>query len=222
MNILDKRQLEEIIKGVLAELTTLDCPVVSGLDDKKKIPVGISNRHVHLSDHDLEILFGPGAELTKFKDLSQPGQFACQEKVTLVGPKGVIENVRILGPTRTKTQVEISVSDSFKLGVQPPIRDSGDLGGSSGLTLVGPSGSVTIPEGGIIASRHIHMHTDDAAYFGLEDGDRVNVKCPGPRGVVFCEVLVRVGDKYQLEMHVDMDEANAASLRNDDLVEIVP
>ncbi|HHT62227.1 MAG: phosphate propanoyltransferase [Bacillota bacterium] len=189
-------------------------------EENKKIPVGISNRHVHLSRHDLEILFGRDAMLTKFKDLSQPGQYACQEKVTLVGPKGVIENVRVLGPTRKNTQVEISVSDCFKLGIQAPIRDSGDLAGSAGLTLVGPAGSVTVPEGAIIAARHIHMHPKDAEYFGVKDGDRVNVECTGPRGVVFCEVLVRVNENYKLEMHVDMDEANAASLRNGDLVKI--
>lgn len=221
MSPLDKTQLEGIVREVLAELLEPKCAGTSDVKEEKKIPVGISNRHVHLSRHDLEILFGRNARLTKFKDLSQPGQFACQEKVTLVGPKGVIEKVRILGPTRNKTQVEISVSDCFKLGVRAPIRDSGDLAGTAGITLVGPAGSVTIKEGGIIAARHIHMHPKDADHFGVKDGDRVNVECLGPRGVIFCEVLIRVSENYKLEMHVDMDEANAASLRNGDFVKIV-
>ncbi len=218
---MDKTQLENIIREVIAQQLGTKCRVRSNDEEDKKIPVGISNRHVHLSAHDLEILFGRDARLTKFKDLSQPGQFACQEKVTLVGPKGVIENVRILGPTRKNTQVEISVSDCFKLGIKAPIRDSGDLAESAGLTLVGPAGSVTIKEGGIIAARHIHMHPQDAERFGVKDGDRVDVECYGPRGVVFCEVLVRVNENYKLEMHVDMDEANAASLKNGDFVKII-
>ena len=218
---MDKTQLENIIREVIAQQLGTKCRVQPNDAEDKKIPVGISNRHVHLSAHDLEILFGRDARLTKFKDLSQPGQFACQEKVTLVGPKGVIENVRILGPTRKNTQVEISVSDCFKLGIKAPIRDSGDLAESAGLTLVGPAGSVTIKEGGIIAARHIHMHPQDAERFGVKDGDRVDVECYGPRGVVFCEVLVRVNENYKLEMHVDMDEANAASLKNGDFVKII-
>ena len=190
-------------------------------DDCCTIPVGISNRHVHLSKADLDTLFGQGFQLTVMKDLSQPGQYASEQKVTLVGPKGVIEDVRILGPTRDKTQVETSLSDCFKLGIKAPIRDSGDLGASASITLVGPKGSVTISEGAIIAARHIHMHTEDAKKFGVKDKDRVCIKVPGPRGLVFNEVLVRVSEKYQLEMHVDLDEANAAGLRNQDAVEIV-
>lgn len=221
MSRLEQAKLENIIREILEQQLGNKGKIKQPGGDDKKIPIGISNRHVHLSAHDLEILFGRDGTLTKFKDLSQPGQFACQEKVTLVGPKGVIENVRILGPTRKATQVEISVSDCFKLGVKAPIRDSGELSGSAGLTLVGPSGSVTVPEGCIIAARHIHMHPTDADKFGVRDGDRVNVQCTGPRGVVFCEVLARVHENYRLEMHVDMDEANAASLRNGDFVKIV-
>ncbi len=159
--------------------------------------------------------------MTKWRDLSQPGQFACEEKVTLVGPRGVIENVRVLGPARKQSQVEISITDSFKLGVQAPIRDSGDLQGSAGITMVGPAGSVTLKEGCIVAARHIHMHTTDARRFGVKDGDRVNVKATGPRGVVFSQVLIRVSENYRLEMHLDVDEANAAALKNGDKVEIV-
>ncbi len=191
------------------------------LNAEKRIPIGISNRHAHLSSDDISRLFGVGFQLSVMKELSQPGQFASEQKVTLVGPKGVIENVRILGPARDKTQVEISVSDCFKLGIKSPIRDSGDLKGSSGLTLVGPKGSVTLNEGAIIAARHIHMHTNDAKKFGVKDKDRICVKVPGPRGLAFYEVLVRVSDNYQLEMHIDLDEANAASLSNKDFVEII-
>jgi putative phosphotransacetylase len=188
---------------------------------KKLIPVGISNRHVHLSSEHMEVLFGQGAQLTYLKDLSQPGQYACQETITLVGPKGVLEKVRVLGPARKSSQVEISISDCFKLGIKAPIRDSGDLKGSAAITLVGSIGSVTIPEGCIIANRHIHMHTDDANRFGLSDGQRVSVRAKGPRSVTFAEVLVRISEKYKLEIHLDMDEANAVGIRNGDFVQLV-
>jgi len=186
-----------------------------------KIPVGLSNRHVHLSKEHLEILFGEGYELTVFKDLSQPGQYACNEKVDLIGPKGSFKGVRILGPVRSKTQVEISISDGFTLGIKPPVRDSGDLAGSPGIKIVGPKGEVELEEGVIAASRHIHMHTSDAEKFGLKDKDIVSVKVPGIRGLVFNNVLVRVSPAFALEMHVDMDEGNAAGLKNGDTVELL-
>lgn len=189
--------------------------------EDKQIQVGISNRHVHLSLEHLEVLFGPGAQLTPLKELSQPRQFACQETVTLVGPNGVLEKVRVLGPTRKFSQVEISVSDCFKLGIKAPIRDSGDLKGSAGITLVGMAGSITIQEGCIIASRHIHLHTNDALKFGLKDGQRVLVKAHGPRSVIFADVLARVSENYNLEIHLDRDEANAVGLKNGDLVELL-
>lgn len=212
----------EIIKEQLhGKKPLMQCHGPAGKPEDKKIPVGISNRHVHLSDKDFAELFGAGARFTIFKELSQPGQFASEEVVTLVGPRGVIEKVRVLGPIRQKTQVEISVSDCFKLGVQAPIRDSGELEGSARITLVGPTGSVTINEGCIIPARHIHMHPDDANNFGVKDGDRVTVKVSGLRGVMFYEVLVRVNKNYMLEMHVDIEEANAASLKNNDYVEIL-
>ena len=185
------------------------------------IPVGISNRHIHLSQEDFETLFGAGATMTHFKDLSQPGQFACKEVMTIVGPGGAIERVRLLGPARKQTQVEVSVADCFKLGIKAPLRDSGDLAGSAPITIVGPKGSVNIPEGCIIALKHIHMHNDDAARLGLKDRDHVNVQTCGERNLMFQEVLIRVSDKFKLEMHVDMDEANAASLSNGDKVRIV-
>ena len=182
------------------------------------IPVGVSNRHVHLSQQDLAILFGGSASLTKSKELSQPGQFACAETLTLVGPKGVIENVRVLGPVRTATQVEISAADGFRLGIKPPVRDSGDLEGSAKATLVGPEGAVSLLQGVVAAARHIHMHETDALRFGVQDKQKVCVRSPGERGLIFEEVLVRVSPNYSLEFHVDLDEANAAGLGNGDRV----
>lgn len=186
-----------------------------------KVPVGVSNRHVHLSEEHIDILFGQGHKLTPIKDLSQPGQFACEEVVTLIGPKGVIENVRVLGPARKETQVELSTTDSFKLGVKPPVRDSGDLNGTPGVELVGPAGRIQLQEGVIIAARHIHMNPEDAKKFGVKDGDHVLVHVNGSRGGILERVLVRVSPKYALDMHVDTDEANAFGLRNGDMVEVI-
>lgn len=219
---INQSDIEAIVKQVLQEQGSSLLASVSCEDDDDLIPIGVSNHHIHLSAADFATLFGPDAEMTHFKDLSQPGQFACQETMTLVGPNGgVVEKVRLLGPARNQTQVEVSVSDCFKLGIQPPIRESGDLKESAAVTIVGPKGSVTIPEGVIIASNHIHMHTSDAARWGLKDKDRVNVKTCTKRGLVFLEVLCRVSDKFSLEMHVDLDEANAASLKNGDKVRIL-
>ncbi|MHB9095842.1 MAG: phosphate propanoyltransferase [Eubacteriales bacterium] len=212
--------VDQVTRLILKELQETNVcravPVEQGM-----IPIGISNRHVHISKEHMDILFGSGAVQTRDRDLSQPGQFVAEQEVTLVGPKGVIQNVRILGPERIQTQVEISISDCFIFGIQPPIRDSGDLEGSAGITLVGPKGSVTLNEGCIIAARHIHMSPADAEYFKVKHGDRVTVSVPGMRGVVFAEVLVRVNPNYLLEMHLDRDEANAASLKNGDLVALV-
>jgi putative phosphotransacetylase len=218
---LNKEELVAVVTEVVSKKLKESQKQTEKNKSAEKIPVGVSNRHIHLSREDLKTLFGPEAELTKLKDLSQPGQFASEQRVTLVGPKGTIEKVRVLGPVRNKTQVEISVSDCFKLGVQAPIRDSGDLKESAGITIVGPVGSVTVDEGCIIAARHIHMHPNDAKIFNVKDGDHVNVRVSGPRGMVFYEVLVRVSDKYKLEMHLDMDEANAACLLNGDTVELI-
>lgn len=187
----------------------------------KEIPIAASNRHIHLSPEHVERLFGRGYMLNKQKDLSQPNQFAAKETVTLIGPKGKIPNVRVLGPARGATQVEISLFDGFTLGVKPPIRNSGDIKGSASITIQGPRGQVTIPEGLICAARHIHMHTSDAERFGVSDGDLVQVKVNGERGVIFSNVLIRVSKRYKLEMHIDLDEANAANLENGQLGEII-
>lgn len=188
---------------------------------KKMVPVGLSNKHIHLSQEDLNTLFGAGFELTKMKDLSQPGQFAANEKVDVVGPKGTLKGIRILGPVRKETQIEISLTDSFVLGVNPPVRDSGDLIDSPGAKIVGPQGEVTIDKGVIVASRHIHMHTTDAENFGLADKDIVSVKVEGKRGLTFDNVLVRAHKDFALEMHLDIDEGNAAGLKNGSMVEIL-
>ncbi|MCP5455585.1 MAG: phosphate propanoyltransferase [Thermotogae bacterium] len=186
------------------------------------IVAGVSNKHLHLSQKDLEALFGEGYELHPIKDLGQPGQYAAEEIVDLVGPKGIIAKVRVLGPVRKDTQIEVAYTDSFKLGVQPPVRDSGDVEGTPGLKLVGPKGEVEINQGVIIAKRHIHMHTKDAEHYGLKDKDIVSVFIDSEsRKTIFQDVLIRVSDKYALEFHVDTDEANACQLKNKDLIYII-
>lgn len=185
------------------------------------IPVGISNRHIHLSKEHLAILFGEEYELTERKPLSQPGQYAAEETVTIVGPKTEISKVRILGPIRKATQIEVSRTDSFKLGITPPVRDSGDIEGSPGLKVVGPKGEVELDKGVIIASRHIHFHTSDAERFGVKDGDKVKVKTTGERAMIFENVLCRVADNYALDFHIDTDEGNAAGLKTGEKVELI-
>ncbi len=186
------------------------------------IPVGISNRHVHLCGEDIRTLFGEEAELTPVKDLGQPGQYAAAEKVILVGPRGCIEAVRVLGPARKTTQVELSRTDCFKLGLKPPVRDSGDHKASSSLTIVGPEGAAVLEEGVILAKRHIHMRPEEADMLGLKDKDIVSVYCEGDgtRRTIFQDVLVRVNEQYALEFHVDLDEGNAAMLGNGDVVRV--
>ena len=175
-----------------------------------KILVETSARHVHVSEEALNILFGEGYQLTNKKDLSQPGQFACEERVTVVGPKGELAGVSILGPTRPASQVELSLSDARKIGVAAPVRESGDIAGTPGCTLEGPCGSIVIGEGVIAAKRHIHMTTADAAALGVSDKQIVNVKLDTPRALIFGDVVVRVKDSFALSMHIDTDECNAA------------
>jgi len=188
---------------------------------KKGIQVGVSNRHIHLSTHDKEVLFGKEYELTRVKDLKQPGQFACDEVLTLKGPKDQIFKVRVLGPERKQTQVEISQSDCIKLGIEAPLRESGDLKGSSPVTIIGPKGTLTLSEGGITALRHIHMTVDDAKTFGVHNGQIVSVKVNTPKGGIYENVLVRSGEAHSLEMHIDTDEANAMGIQNNDKVELI-
>jgi len=187
---------------------------------KKLVPVGLSNKHLHLSKEHIDQLFGKDYELTVMKDLTQPGQYAANEKVDIVGPKGKL-TLRILGPARNVTQIEISVTDGFAIGITPPVRDSGKLEGTPGVKIVGPKGSVELENGVITAARHIHMHPSDAEKFDIEDNARVDVKIDGQRGLTFNNVLVRVNKEYALDMHIDIDEANAAGLKNGDFVEII-
>lgn len=211
----DNNIVAEIVGRVMAELGEN-----GGTNDT--VPVGVSNRHIHLSTADLETLFGSGYELTPIKDLSQPGQFACKETLTIVGPSlRPIENVRVLGPVRKASQVEISRTDSFTLKVKPPVRESGDIAGSAPITIIGPKGVVTLSEGCIIANRHIHMSTDEGAAFGLKDGDYVDVEVSGARRTKFYDVQVRVHKDFRLEMHIDTDDANAAGIGNGAKVKIV-
>ena len=180
---------------------------------KKTVLVEISAHHVHVSEKDLEILFGKGHQLTNKKDLSQPGQFACEERVTVVGPKSEIKGVSILGPCRPQTQVEISLTEARSIGVSAPIRESGDLAGSPGCKLVGPCGEVEITEGVIAAKRHIHMTPEDAEKYGIVDKQIVSVKIPTEgRSLIFGDVVARVSPSYALAMHLDTDEANAAAI----------
>ena len=201
------------------EFITLVCKrVQEKLDqiENYKIPIGVSNRHVHLCKKDLETLFGEGYELTKKSDLKQPVQFASNELVTIRGSKGEFENVRILGPIRNKTQVEISLTDSFRLGVKAPIKESGKLEGTPGLEIIGPKGKINVDEGTIVALRHIHMTPKDARLMNVKDGDFVDVEIFGQRRAIMSKVLVRVSDSYRLEMHLDTDEANSVSIKNGD------
>ncbi len=185
------------------------------------VPVGVSNRHIHLTQADVETLFGPGYQLTKKKEL-MGGQFASNECCTIVGLKlRAIENVRVLGPVRKATQVEISATDARKLGIQVPVRESGDTAGSAPLAIVGPKGAIYIKEGCIVAARHIHMSPADAAAAGVKDGDYVSVSLDNERGTTFNRVKIRVDKSFTLEMHIDTDEANAAEIKSGDKVIIV-
>lgn len=188
----------------------------------KRIPVGVSVRHVHVSREDLDKLFGPGHELNHLRELYQPGTHAEKETVSLIGPKmRMLERVRILGPMRDRTQVEIAKTDAVFLGVDAPLRLSGDLAGSAPITIVGPKGVVELNEGCIRAQRHIHMHPDEARYFGLKNGDMVKLRVGGPSAVTFENVAVRVSDKVRLEVHLDTDEGNVADIGCGQEVEII-
>ena len=185
------------------------------------VPIGVSARHVHLTQEHVETLFGPGYQLTKKKEL-MGGQFASNEQCTIVGLKlRAIENVRILGPVRSKSQVEISATDARTLGIKAPVRQSGDTAGSAPIALVGPKGVIYLDEGCIVAARHIHMCPADAAAAGLKDNDFVSVRVGNERGVVLDQVKIRVDESFTTEMHIDTDEANASQVKQDDLATII-
>lgn len=188
----------------------------------QKIPVGVSVRHVHLCQADLETLFGPGAELHVMRDLYQPGSYAAKETVSLVGPKmRMLERVRILGPLRKQSQVELARTDAIFLGIDAPVRISGDITGSAPVSIVGPKGVVQLKEGCIRAMRHIHMNPQEAAYFGLKNGDKVKLRVGGPTAVTFENVIIRIEDGLKLEVHLDTDEGNVADIHCSQDVEII-
>ena len=188
---------------------------------QRSVPIGVSNRHIHLDRADMDILFGQDSELTFKKELGQPGQYACEETVTLHGPKGELSRVRVLGPLRSESQVEVSVTDGFALGVRPPIRESGKIAGTPGVTIVGPKGTIEKDTGTIAALRHIHLHPDDAQRIGVKDKQMVKVEIPGLRGGILHNVLIRVSEQFAPEMHIDVDEANAMGVKNGDRAYII-
>ena len=208
---MNDKQLQDIVykatKEYIAEL--------------QNIPVGVSNRHVHLCRKDMDQLFGKGSILHSIKELRQPGQFAAVEMVNLRGQNNaLIQRVRVLGPIRQESQVEISKTDSFKLGLSVQVRESGDLEGTPGIILEGPAGSVEITQGVIIAWRHIHIYKESALLLQLRDKEMVSVESEGPRGCVLKNVLIRVSSQFSNEMHIDTDEANASGLKNGDIIKI--
>jgi putative phosphotransacetylase len=185
------------------------------------IPVGISNRHVHLSHDDVEALFGKGYQLTPLKSLRQPGQFAAQETITVVGPKGSLQHVRVLGPARPASQLEISRADCFVLGIKAPVRESGALENTGSALLVGPGGHVDLRSQVICAWRHIHMSPQDASRLNVCNGQQVSVRTQGKRSLTFAAVIVRISENFVLECHLDTEEANAAGLSNGEMVSLV-
>jgi putative phosphotransacetylase len=213
---LTNQEIEKITKLVAGIINNHDSP-----GGGYAVPVGVSARHVHLTQEHVETLFGEGYHLTK-KATLMGGQYAANEMVTIVGLKlRAIENVRILGPTRNESQVEIAATDAIKLGIQAPIRESGSIIGSSPIAIVGPKGAIYLKEGCIIAKRHIHMSPRDAKEAGVHDGDMVSVKAENERATTFNNVQIRVADSFTLEMHIDTDEANAAQIANGDKVMIL-
>ena len=205
-------------------ITQMVLQTINGIEEKSggyRVPVGVSARHIHLTQEHVEALFGEGYHLTKKKDL-MGGQFASNETVTIVGLKlRAIENVRVLGPVRKASQVEISATDAMKLGIAAPIRESGNIAGSAPIAVVGPKGALYLKEGCIIAMRHIHMSPADAMAAGVKDGDIVSVTADNERGTVFGQVKIRVNESFTLEMHIDTDEANASKIKTGDQVTII-
>jgi putative phosphotransacetylase len=216
----NQQQAELITQQVIQELVTRGATLARTPSPSQalEIPVGISNRHVHLSREDMDALFGYGSTLTRMKAVKQPGQFAAEETVTLRGPKGELTKVRVLGPLRSTTQIEISVSDGFALGVKAPVRMSGDLQDSPGIEIIGPRGRITKTDGAIVAWRHIHISPAEAEQYGLRDGMEIDVQIEGHRGGILSHVVVRVSADAALEMHIDVEEANGFGLRNGDCV----
>lgn len=186
-----------------------------------KIPVGVSNRHIHLTKESVEILFGEGYELNKKSDLTQPGQFASNEVLTIKTEKSEISNVRVLGPTRSYNQVEISKTDAYKLGINPPVRKSGDVIGSAPITIVGPKGEINLEEGCIIANRHIHISKEDSILYNLKEDEEIMIKIDTEKGGILTNVYCKITDEAFLELHLDTDDANSHLLHQGDIVTII-
>ena len=186
-----------------------------------EVKIGLSNKHLHLQKEHIDILFGKGHELTPTKPLVQPGQFACEEKVDIVGPKNTLKGIRVLGPARPETQVEVAMTDARTLGIKAPVRESGKLEGTPGCKIVGPCGEVEIDHGVIVALRHVHLSPAQAEEAGVKDKDIVSIKIEGERGLVFNNVLVRSGDAHEREVHLDTDEGNAAGCGPDAVCTII-
>lgn len=203
---LNQQLIEKIVGEVLSQLGNVE---VAQALPTNAIPIAVSARHVHLSQEHIEVIFGAGYKLTKKDDLSQPDQFAANETVVIAGPRGSIERVRVLGPARSLTQAEVSWTDAMKLGVKPPLRDSGNINGSAAFTMIGPKGSLYLDKGLIIAQAHIHMDPHDAKRLGVQSGEYVTVEVDGVRPIAYQNVKIRVSERYCLEMHIDTDEANA-------------
>ncbi|HBT49838.1 MAG: Phosphate propanoyltransferase [Caldanaerobacter subterraneus] len=211
MNCLNIEEMAQVILKKIKEYEEIE-----RIKDTKKIevPINVSGRHVHLSQEHIEALFGKGYTLTPIRDLMQPGEFAAKETVIVVGPKGILQSVRVLGPARKKTQVEVSKTDCYTLGLEAPVRDSGNHEGTPGCIIVGPVGAVKIEDGVIVAMRHVHMPKSLAEKIGIKDKDLLKVEAGEERKVIFENVLARVSEKFVLEMHVDTDEANAAGIKS--------
>ena len=186
-----------------------------------EVKIGLSNKHLHLSKEHIDILFGEGHELTPTKPLVQPGQFACEEKVDIVGPKNTLKGIRVLGPARAETQVELAMTDARTIGIKAPVRESGKLEGTPGCKIVGPCGEIEIDHGVIVALRHVHLNDEQAAEAGVKDGEFVSIKIEGERGLIFENVLVRAGAKHEREVHLDTDEGNAAGCGPDAVCTII-
>lgn len=226
---LNRSQVEQMVRRTLLEqVQATGQQVVSHFQtpDSNSGPnpllVNVSARHIHVRQEDLEVLFGPGSQLTKLKDLYQDGEFASEQTVNIIGPRNrMMPNVRILGPTRNYTQVELSYTDGVFMGLDLPLRTSGDHAGTPGCTLVGPAGSITLKQGVMRAERHVHMSPADLAHFGVKDGDYMKLKIDGPCGVLFDRLRVREHPKVKLEVHIDTDEGNACHLESATRIELI-
>lgn len=211
---MDNAQIERRVRLIAAE-------TMFRTTGKLFVPAAVSARHVHLCRADVERLFGAGHTLHKFKELSQPGQFACQEQVTVVGPRGQLAKVRVLGPERKQTQVEVSLTDAFTLGLKVPVRMSGDVDGTPACKLIGSAGEVEIPQGVIAAARHLHLSEEQSALFGLSDGQVVSLRTEGARAAILENVIVRAGKGHDMEVHIDTDEANALGIAGSTMMEVI-